>query len=182
MYHLTKIILVLGALGILTGCGGGGYSNRVVLELPADAAPADPSDEYLVRDIQKFLASSGAPAHSIYSFRRYDLNDDGLRDALVILQNPYGYWCGLYGCSMLVMQAEEDSFKLVNAVQPVREPLYVSEGKTNGWKDLIIHVSGRWSETKDVALQFDGSAYPANPSDLPAYLMLASNATPLFLE
>ena len=42
----------------------------------------------------------------MYDFRRVDLNGDGKRDALVLFTNPYGYWCGDNGCSMLVMKAE----------------------------------------------------------------------------
>lgn len=131
---------------------------------------ADPADSVLTAAIGAFLKDSGAPVASRYDFRRYDLDGDGMRDALALFKSPYGYWCGLHGCTLLVMRAvSADTFEIASTIQPVREPLYVGSGETNGWKDIIVHVSGRWSETKDVALHFDGKTYPGNPSDLPAY-------------
>lgn len=146
-------------------------------------AVIDPPDASLRPAMDNFLKSTNAPAFSRYSFRRHDLNGDGRREALVILTNPYGYWCGLYGCTLLVMEANNDGFTLSSTIQTVREPIYISDIKTNGWNDIIVRVSGRWSETKDVALQFNGAAYPPNPSELPSYLQLASSqGTKLFNE
>ncbi len=183
MYRSLKNLLVLGLTGFLAACAGGESRHAALNPLtPMPAAINEPSDAQLDVAVKSFLKESHAPAASIYSFRRTDLNSDGRRDALIIFKNPYGYWCGIYGCTMLVMEANEDSFKLVNAVQTVREPIYVSDTKTNGWNEIIMHISGRWTETKDVALQYDGEKYPANPSELPPYLMMASAGKRLFYE
>jgi hypothetical protein len=74
-------------------------------------------------------------------------------------KNPYGYWCDTHGCTMLVMRAGNDKFELVNAIQPVRAPLYVSNTESNGWKDIIVRVTGRWDESKDVAMTYNGAQY-----------------------
>lgn len=140
------------------------------LMLPMPEMPVDPSDEYLKVVIRDFLEESGAPLSSGFDFKRVDLNDDNLRDALVMMERPYGYWCGLNGCTMLVMKAGSNSFSIVSSAQPVRAPVYVSDTKTQGWRDIIVHVSGRNEPRKDVALQFDGQKYPASPPQLPAYL------------
>src|SRR5688572_3676177 len=183
MKNLPKITMIIaviiGSVAFLTGCGGGEISGGLTPMPSVD----EPSDTQLAESVQKFMKNGGGPVSSVYQHRRVDLNGDGKRDALVIFKNPYGYWCGLYGCTMLIMKASDDNFKLVNAVTPVREPLHVSEGKTNGWKDIIIHISGRWTETKDVALQFDGEKYPNNPDGLPAYMKVASlQGTRLFYD
>ncbi|GJL85296.1 MAG: hypothetical protein DHS20C02_10710 [Micavibrio sp.] len=130
---------------------------------------ASPGNEVLVRAIKDYLAATNNPVSSQYNFSRQDLNGDGLEDALVLFKNPYGHWCSQHGCTMLVMKAHRGHFTVVNAIQPVRTPLYVSMIKTNGWKDLIILVSGRQESTKNVAMRFDGRKYPADPSSLPAY-------------
>jgi len=42
--------------------------------------------------------------------------------------------------------------------------MYVSDLKTQGWRNLIVRVSGQaYADAKDVALQFDGTQYPRNP-------------------
>lgn len=124
--------------------------------------------------VNTFLVEMGAPVASTYEFNRIDLDKDGLRDALVLLKSPYGYWCGMHGCALLVLQAENDNFQLVNAVQPIRTPLYISSQETNGWKDLVVRVSGRWDTAKDVALKFNGTQYPADPSTLPPDFEIAA--------
>jgi hypothetical protein len=179
-YHSTTMhsrlmrFFVFVMIAVLTGCSGGPKPcEKVTLLLPGPTAPTDPSDEALRAAMQSFINESGAPAFSLYDFERVDLNGDGRRDALALFKNPYGYWCGLYGCTMLVLKASDTDFKIVNAVQPVRGPLIVSDQSTNGWKNIIVRVSGRWTETKDVALTFDGNGYPVSPPELPAYLAYA---------
>ncbi len=173
MHRIASIAFMLLLTGLLAACG----SNREACFNPLLTAPsvAEADDAALARAVQDFLVQTGAPVSSQYSFRRYDLNNDRRRDALVIFTNPYGYWCGLYGCTMLVMKAGDEAFTLVSAVQTVREPIFISDLETNGWKNIVVHVSGRWAETKDVALLFDGEKYPSDPAGLPAYLKLASN-------
>ncbi len=177
------VLMMLELAATLAACAESPKTaDANLLPLPG-SEPDEPRDEVLQASIRKFLADTGAPAASLYERRRVDLNGDGRRDALVLFKNPYGYWCGLYGCTMLILMAGEENFKLLNATQPVRGPLFISAMETNGWKNIIVHVSGRWAETKDVALQFDGEKYPASPSDLPPYLRYASNReTRLFYD
>jgi hypothetical protein len=67
---------------------------------------------------------------------------------------------------MLVFANKSNDFKLVSSISLVREPVTVSETKTKNWRDIIVHVSGGGGESKNVALKFNGSSYPANPSGL----------------
>lgn len=157
----TLIILIT----LLTACS----STPEQVTIPT--YPVDPTDEQLKESIAQFLTTQDAPAATRYSFQRIDLNTDKRRDALIFLHAPYGYWCGVHGCTMLVFKANNASFQLLNTVQPIRAPVYVSELETNGWKNLIVRVSGRQNSAKNVALQFNGRNYPANPKILPAYAM-----------
>jgi hypothetical protein len=91
-----------------------------------------------------------------------DLNGDSTLDAVAILTGSY--WCGTGGCKMLVFQAEDKHFKFVSSSTLVRPPVTVSETKTNGWRDLVLTVSGGGMPAKTVALKFDGKKYPLNPS------------------
>lgn len=129
----------------------------------------DPSDKILAQSVKKILKEGGAPLASNYQFARYDLDQDGRRDAVVLFQTPHGYWCDMYGCTMLVLKASNYDFDLVNSIQPVRGPLLISQSQSNGWSDLITRVSGRWDDAKDVAMMFNGETYPQNPVILPPH-------------
>lgn len=129
----------------------------------------DPGDMVLMDSVKGFLKETNAPLYSEFEFTRTDLDADGRRDALVLLKNPYGFWCGGHGCTMLVMKANNDSFTLVNSVQPIRTPVKITTQKTNGWNTMIARVSGRTDDPKNVALMFDGHNYPEDPSTLPAF-------------
>ncbi len=173
MNKITRFFL--SSLAILTLAGCASTQEEPELLLPFPQASADPGNEVLTSAIKEFLAETDAPNSSHYEFSRMDLDNDGRRDALILFNNPYGYWCGQHGCTMLVMRAHNDSFQLVNAVQPIRTPLYISDNNTNGWKDLIVRVSGRQQDSKDVAMRFDGRKYPSSPDNLPPHERLAFN-------
>ena len=135
------------------------------------AKPKDPTKQHMEQAISRTLQQFGAPAFAKYQYYRYDLDNDGRRDAIVLLQNPYKYWCNKHGCTLLVMKASDNDFTLVSKSIPIRAPFYISNNKSYGWNDLIIRVSGRWKKTKNVAMQFDGHRYPENPESLPALTM-----------
>ena len=169
--RLRPLLLALAVclMPFLSGCASSDESALKSALTPLPAVPIDPSDKILKRDLQAFLEQTGAPTASSYDLARFDLNADGRREALVLFKTPYGYWCDMHGCTMLVFKAYDDHFTLVNAIQPLREPLYIDDLETKGWKNMAVRVSGRWDDAKDVVLQFDGRTYPSNPADLPPY-------------
>ena len=138
--------------------------------LPGDLSHVlDPSDAVFASAVKEYLKSRGDPAFSRYEFSRIDLNHDGRREALVLMVSPHHYWCGMNGCKMMVFEAYNEGFSPVAEVAPVRGPLVVSNTETNGWKDLIVRVSGRLNlDAKDVALRYDGDTYPQKPALQPA--------------
>lgn len=139
-----------------------------LLPLPAASLVHDPDDGIFMDSVSTWLNQIGAPAHSQYEFTRIDLDNDGRREGLILLQSPHQKWCMEYGCTMYIFRAHDEGFSYLSEVSPVRGPLVVSELQTNGWRDIIAYVSGRetW-RAKNVALQFDGRAYPQQPDILP---------------
>lgn len=155
-------IIIVAALLFITACS----STPETTLTPEPPPRKDPSNEQLKADLQAYLASIGAPAASGFQYNRIDLNRDGLREGLVLLKSPYGYWCDLNGCQMLVFKANETNFTFVNAIKPIREPIYIENRESNGWKNIITRVSGRSDKAKNVALKFNGNTYPKDPSNL----------------
>lgn len=117
--------------------------------------------------MQTLVEEAGLPTSSRFQYVRTDLDADGLRDALVLMNAPYGTWCDLYGCTLYVMKARADGFDYISQIRPVRTPLLISDTRTQGWRDLVLRIDGRWSQTHDVALRFDGAAYPSAPEAQP---------------
>jgi putative lipoprotein len=117
----------------------------------------------LIKALDIYLVKEGAdPKTTKYQIAEIDLNGDKKKDALVLLQDRN--WCGTGGCSMLVFANQNNHFKLVSAISLVREPVIISDTKTKNWRNIIVRVSGGGGESKNVALKFDGSSYPTNPS------------------
>lgn len=95
-----------------------------------------------------------------YYYNRVDLNGDGRPEVLVYLFGPY--MCGSGGCNLLVFRREGDAYKLVSDISLARNPVVVSEQRTNGWNDLIFPVSGGGVRAHHVVLRFNGKSYPDN--------------------
>lgn len=164
---LTAALLTVLSLSLAACSSGSDHAGGPLTPVPN--GPVDPSDDILRVAVADFLQTSGAPVSSKFQFSRFDLDADGRRDALVLFSNPYGYWCDINGCTMLVLKAGDDRFTLINAIQPVRGPLYIGDSQSNGWKDIVVRVSGRWNAAKDVAMRYNGHEYPQNPDALPPF-------------
>lgn len=173
-FHLQIALIILSAL-FLQSCSPSQKESGTGITPSYNGKFTDPDSALLKVAMQDFLKKNNAPASSTYSFVRFDLNGDKRRDALVMIKTPYGFWCGQHGCVMLVMKAHNNGFTLVNSVQPVRDPVYISRAKTNNWNNIIVRVSGRWKKAKDVALRFDGRQYPKNPGKLKEYPLKPAN-------
>jgi hypothetical protein len=168
MHSVKKFLLLAAALLSLTACGS---MHEAHLNSPSNqkVAVVDPSDEVMRASLVSYLKAHNEPVSSQYEYVRKDLTGDGRRDAIVMLESPFYSWCNLNGCKMLVFKASDKSFAPIAEIAPVRGPLLVSESRTNGWRDLVIRISGRDDlETKNVDLKFDGRTYPPQPDMLPA--------------
>lgn len=122
--------------GLLTGC-------------------ASASNDTRLDDVLSEQFGSELPG---YQSALYDLNDDGVDDALIYAQGPD--WCGSAGCTLFVLQGSEHAFTLRSKTTIVQLPLRVSAHSTDGWRDLIVHARG----AGDVVLRATDSGYPLNPS------------------
>jgi hypothetical protein len=106
-----------------------------------------------------------ALASTRYYYDRIDLSGDGKPEALVFLNGSYS--CGSGGCTMLVLEPSGQSYQMVSRMTLVHAPVIVSSEKSAGWNDLVIQVAGGGAEAHYARMQFDGSAYPGNPSTAP---------------
>ena len=164
-FYRFSIVCLCSALLLLGACASApeqsAYDGKLT---PMPSEPQDPEDHVLDAAIKEYLAATKGPLFTRYDFTRVDLDNDGRREGLVMMKGPHNYWCDANGCSLVVFKAADDYFTVASEIFPVRGPLYVGETKSEGWRDLIIRVSGQsYAKAKNVALQYDGRQYPRNP-------------------
>ena len=152
--------IALCAVLLLAACGGGSNDTRMT---PMPDKFTGPPDSVLFEAVTKYVTARGQPAHSTYKHARIDLNGDGLLDGIVLFRLPHGSWCGWDGCGMAIFLANRENFTPVASMDGVRGPIYVLEQQTNGWRDIVIRISGTKMRDKNVAMKFDGRTYPNHP-------------------
>lgn len=184
MLRFSCPLLIVFSIISLTGCGSSGDMEHAragslsaispaaggpLLPLPGEIPVADPDDDVLMAAVSEWLQQEGGSVNSRYEFTRVDLNRDGRREGLVLMQSPHQEWCMEYGCTLFIFQAQEEGFSFLSEISPIRGPMTVAEGSTNGWRDIIAYISGRdLADARNVALAFDGRSYPQQPAFLPA--------------
>lgn len=100
----------------------------------------------------------------LYQYAFYDLNQDGIQDAVVMLKGAN--WCGSGGCTVLVFQGmSREKFQPHSKMTVTDVPIVALNSKTQGWSDLSVYSRG----SGQVILKFNGRSYPGNPSLEPKY-------------
>lgn len=101
-----------------------------------------------------------------YYYNKIDLNGDENPETFVFLVGmPV---CGSGGCSGAIFSSEDEEYEFISKFSLVNNPIIISEEKTNGWNDIIMHVAGGGIESFYARLKHDGENYPSNPSVQPA--------------
>lgn len=100
-----------------------------------------------------------------YYYNNVDLNEDGNPEVFVYLVgSPV---CGTGGCSGAILKNENGEYTLLSKFTLVNNPVIISNRKTNGYRDIIMYVSGGGIESFFAQIKYDGATYPSNPSVQP---------------
>jgi tetratricopeptide (TPR) repeat protein len=97
-----------------------------------------------------------------YYYNKVDLNEDRIPEVFVYLVGPFV--CGTGGCSGVIFKQENGEYKVLSRFSLVNTPVIISNTKTNGYRDLIMYVSGGGIKSFFARVKYDGKAYPMNPS------------------
>jgi hypothetical protein len=101
-----------------------------------------------------------------YAWSRVDLSGDGTPEVVATVVGPFV--CGTGGCPLLIFQERKGSLVPITTMSLFKEPLIVSERRSNGWRNLISRVRLDAARSTYAVLAFDGRSYPTNPSVPPA--------------
>jgi hypothetical protein len=127
----------------------------------------DPGSEEWKQARRTLIGRQCAQAGSLrYAWSRVDLNGDGTPEVVATVVGPFV--CGTGGCPLLIFQERKGTLIPVTTMSLFKEPLIVSERRSNGWKDLISRVRLDAARSTYAVLPFDGRSYPTNPSVPPA--------------
>lgn len=100
-----------------------------------------------------------------YYYNKVDLNEDGNPEIFAYLVGlPV---CGTGGCSAAIFKQENEKYTLLSRFTLVNNPVIISNSKTKGYRDIIMHVYGGGIESFFAWIKYDGKTYPSNPSIQP---------------
>ena len=166
--HITPLLFTIFTVA-LSGCIGSpsdpADNNAPLLPLSAQQSVVFLDDGSVKDAMRDYLAYKKAPLFSQYDFTRQDLNHDGMSDAIVYIKTPYGQWCDIHGCTLLILKALPQGFSILGHIPSVRPPFYVSTRQTAGWQDIGVYLSGKNEQAYTAILSFDGSAYTMRTDD-----------------
>ncbi|MEH6451978.1 MAG: hypothetical protein V7782_02945 [Psychromonas sp.] len=107
---------------------------------------------------QYFKINRTNPRNTKFSSVKYDLNGDGIEDAIVLLD-----WCSANGCEMLIFEGSKKGYTFSSRVSRVHPPLIVSSSQHFLWQSLLTERNQQW-----LKLDFDGISYPIQTKNLSA--------------
>lgn len=103
-----------------------------------------------------------------YDIGWFDLDGDGREEAIVLVTGAD--WCGTGGCTLMVLRQDADSWRVVSQTPGCRKPVVLSDGKTNGWRDLaVVSQGGGNLEQKMTVLKVKTHAYVKYPEMAPEH-------------
>lgn len=131
----------------------------LVYSIASDAAV----DASLETSLPKFIASWSKEEAPRFRSAFVDLNNDGNKEAIVLMEGSD--WCGTGGCTLLVLIRSRGEWKLVSKMTGTKTPIRVVQRSKNGWSSLGVTVRGGGIiQSYEAVLDFDGKKYPSNPS------------------
>jgi hypothetical protein len=134
---------------------------RVVRRVRPEAVRDARLEAAIYRELYAGGVVTGLPERYLYN--RVDLDGDGRPEVLAYVHGTSS--CGSAGCLLLVYRRAGGGYELVSRINGVENPVFVSERRSNGWRELIApvrwgEVGGRTVRNYHAVLAFDGGSYP----------------------
>lgn len=164
MKRISLAIAVLLSWGVLLSGEVNAIQGQQLNDVSFINSETEPDPEIESAFSEEFGLKRGKDKVRYY-YNRVDLNGDGVPEIFVYLTGPL--LCGTGGCSGLILERGNGGYTVKSRFSLVKTPVFVSETKTNGWKDIIMYVAGGGIEASYRVLKFDGKTYPLNPSIQP---------------
>lgn len=104
-----------------------------------------------------FKIHSTDPENTQFSAVKYDLNGNGIDEAIVLLD-----WCSQKnGCEMLIFEGNKEGYQFSSRISRIHAPIIISQTQHYLWQSLLVEKEAGWS-----LLNFDGQSYPLHTRNL----------------
>lgn len=130
---------------------------RTERALTAEYIPANTQlDSKLQSVLQQYFKDHRTdPKQTKFNSVKYDLNGDGIKDAIVLLD-----WCSKSGCEMLIFKGTKTGYLFSSRIPRVEAPIIIAKTRHYLWHSLLIKSKSQW-----LSLNFDGISYPGNSNN-----------------
>lgn len=92
-----------------------------------------------------------------YYYNCIDLNGDGVNEIFVEVVGPFTSGTG--GDSEVIYKDNNGTLEEISDFTLIRNPIIISDEKSNGWNDIIVEYSGGGAPKKYAILKYDGNKY-----------------------
>ena len=92
-----------------------------------------------------------------YYYNCIDLNGDGVNEIFVEVVGPITSGTG--GDSAVIYKDNNGTLEEISDFTLIRNPIIISDEKSNGWTDIIVEYSGGGAPKKYAILKYDGNEY-----------------------
>ena len=147
----TPAAILLAALIGMGAMGGGTLPHG-----------QDEAAEYagLRVSLRNYISGRWGPSFPETRYRAtlVDLNGDGRREAVVLVNGPG--WCGSGGCSLWVLTPRGRSWRMVTQATVMNPPIRVLPSRSHGWSELSAMVHDGAGPGYEVRLSVNGRLNP----------------------
>ncbi|HIP75558.1 MAG TPA: hypothetical protein EYH12_00030 [Psychromonas hadalis] len=127
---------------------------------PARLVPSTEVDLRVQKAVLDYFKSHRTdPKTLTFSSVRYDLNNDGFKDAIAFID-----WCSKSSCEILVFQGTKRGLKFSSRISRVSAPLTVAKKQRYSWQSLLVQKAG--DDKNTYILDFNGLSYPPSIRNL----------------
>ncbi|MEW3510655.1 hypothetical protein AB1I65_05590 [Clostridium butyricum] len=92
-----------------------------------------------------------------YYYNCIDFNGDGVNEIFVEVVGPFTSGTG--GDSAVIYKDNNGTLEEISDFTLIRNPIIISDEKSNGWNDIIVEYSGGGAPKKYAILKYDGNKY-----------------------
>lgn len=92
-----------------------------------------------------------------YYYNCIDLNGDGVNEIFVEVVGPFTSGTG--GDSAVIYKDNNGTLEEISDFTLIRNPIIISDEKSNGWNDIIVEYSGGGAPKKYAILKYDGNKF-----------------------
>jgi hypothetical protein len=131
----------------------------------ASAGPGDPLKEFL----RSYLNPGRDAADKTTRITVVSVKTKGKAANEQVVYVSGERWCGSGGCTLLILEPNDSSFRVLGRVTIVQLPVRLLSSMKHVHPDIGVRVQGGGIQPGyEAVLSFDGTTYPENPSLPPA--------------